>query len=126
MPRRARLVLGIAIALAGLVLTFLPLEVAAVLNRAPKTSPEMINLRASWGGTLMGLGAFVAWLEAVKPWRRFGLGLLGWAMAGIGLARLIGFVLDGGPDTLQWVWLTAEIILAAGCAFGLRKLAASS
>lgn len=126
MPRAARVVVGLALAAFGLILVFLPLQVAAVLNRPPQTSPEVINLRASWGGTLLGLGAFVAWLEAARPWKRFVLGLLMWTMAGIGLARLVGFVLDGGPNALQWLWLGAEIVIAAACGFGLQRLAKRS
>src|SRR5690348_4341902 len=97
-----------------------PLSVAALLGRPHATSPQMINLRATWGGTVLGLGAFIAWVDALRPYKRSVLGLLMWAMAAIGLARATGFVLDGGPDTLQWVWLVAEIVIAAGCAVALR------
>ena len=81
----------------------------------------MINLRASFGGTLLGVGAFLAWLPDLKPWRRTIVGLLMWAMAGIGIARLTGFALDGHPDTRQWIWITAEIILVVGSALALRR-----
>jgi Domain of unknown function (DUF4345) len=122
--RRVRLIAGLSLAAGGLVLALSPLQVAAVLGRAHDTSPQMINLRASWGGSVLGLGAFIAWLESVRPWRRFALALLMWTMIGIGLARALGFALDGGPDTLQWVWLSAEIALATGAALALRSRAA--
>ncbi|NUP08324.1 MAG: DUF4345 family protein [Polyangiaceae bacterium] len=120
MAPRTRFVSGILIAAIGAALVFSPAVVGEALHRPAATQPEMINLRATWGGSLLGIGAFVAWLPAAKPWPRFVLGLLMWAMAGIGVARAIGFVLDGGPDTLQWVWLIAEIAIAAGCAVALR------
>lgn len=116
-----RLVVGLLLAAFGLVLVFSPLRVAEVLHRPPTSQPAMINLRASWGGAVLGLGAFLAWLPALRPWSRTLLGLLGWAMAGVGLARAIGFVLDGGPDGRQWVWLVAEAVIAASCAIVLRR-----
>jgi hypothetical protein len=120
-PARIRLVLGLALAAFGLVMIFSPLEVAEVLKRPPTTKPAMINLRASWGGTVLGLGCFLAWLPALRPWGRTLVGLLGWVMAGVGFARLVGFVLDGGPDGKQWVWLIAEILIAAACAIIVRR-----
>jgi len=100
---------------------FSPLVVADVLRRPAASAPEMINLRATWGGSVLGLGAFIAWLSEARPWKRFILGLLMWMMAGIGLARATGFALDGGPDALQWAWLIAEIVIAAACAIALRR-----
>src|SRR5262245_8863186 len=98
MPRRSLQVgLGLVLVATGGWLISAPLAVAEVLGRPHATSPQMINLRASWGGTVLGLGAFVAWLPALRPFRRALVGLLLWSMAGIGLARAIGFAIDGHP-----------------------------
>ena len=121
MPRRARFVLGLALAAFGLLLVFSPLEVAEVLNRPPGSKPAMINLRATWGGTVLGLGLFLAWLPALRPWGRTLIGFVGWVMAGVGFARLCGFVLDGGPDGKQWTWLIAEILIAIASAIVIRR-----
>ena len=114
--RGAQLLAGVAIVALGVWMVASPLVVAEALGRPSRAASQVINLRASWGGTLLGIGAFVAWLPALRPWRRSLVGLLGWVMAGIGVARAVGFVVDGGPDTLQWVWLVAEVVIAAGCA----------
>jgi hypothetical protein len=114
MPRPRTLV-GLALAAAGVAMIFSPMVVANALGRPHGTQPELINLRATWGGTVLGLGAFVAWLPAGAARRVWIAGLIGWAMAGIGVGRAAGFVLDGGPDTLQWVWLVAEMVIAAAC-----------
>jgi len=119
--RVPRIVAGLAIAGLGIALAFMPLMVAGALSRPHETSSQMINLRASWGGTLLGLGLFVAWLESLRPIRRMLIGLVMWSMVGIAAARLLGFVLDGGPDAAQWVWLILEIILVAVGAFALRR-----
>lgn len=119
--RRVRFLVGLALAAFGLVMIFSPLEVAEVLNRPPTSKPAMINLRASWGGLVLGLGGLLAWLPALRPWRRTVIGALGWVMTGVGFARLCGFVLDGGPDTKQWIWLVGEILIAASCAVLVRR-----
>src|SRR5207302_1337186 len=77
----------------GIVLVFAPIFVADALGRPHDTPTQLINLRASWGGTIAGLGAFVAWLPAWRPWWRVVVGLAMWAMAGVGAARLGGIAL---------------------------------
>lgn len=122
MNRIVRVVLGLAIAGAAIYLIFSPVVVADALGKPHDMPTRMINLRASWGGTLLGIGAFVAWLPALRPYPRALVGLLGWAMAGIGAARLIGFAIDGSPDTRQYIWITAEVAITIACAFGVRRL----
>ena len=119
--RKVTLLLGLAIAVFGAYLSVFPLVTAEALGRPYGEPTQLINLRASFGGTLLGLGAFIAWWPAVKPWKRTILGLLLWAMAGVGVARLLGFVLDGSPDGRQWIWLTAEALIVATCTVLLRR-----
>jgi hypothetical protein len=110
--RNARTALGILLAIAAVYLIFSPLVVASALHRPAETSSQMINLRASWGGTLLGLAAFIGWLPALRPWGRFITALLFFGMLGIGSARVVGFALDGHPNTLQWIWLALEFAIA--------------
>lgn len=49
-----------------------------------------------------------------------------WVMAGVGLARVIGFVLDGPPDTRQLIWIGAEVVIVIACVFGLRAIATAA
>ncbi|MBL0217575.1 MAG: DUF4345 family protein [Myxococcales bacterium] len=122
-PRDLQRVIGGLIVAFGIYLVLSPLTVAAVLERPHETSSQLINLRASWGGPVLGLGAYLLWSPGLRPWARAVLGLLLWSMAGIGLARTIGFIVDGAPDTRQWIWLTLEVAIVIGAAFGLRALA---
>jgi hypothetical protein len=112
---------GAILALAGAVLALRPLIVADAFDLPHTTTTQWINMRASWGGTLMGIGLFVAWLPALRPWWRPVVGLLMWTMAGIGVARLLGFALDGNPDGRQAVWIIAEVVIVIVCALVLRK-----
>ncbi|MEO8554120.1 MAG: DUF4345 family protein [Kofleriaceae bacterium] len=120
--KTVQLVLGLLIVAAGLYLALHPQLVADALGKPNDLPTRTINLRASYGGTLMGIGAFAAWFPGPRPWTRMLLGLLGWAMAGIAVARLIGVALDGSPDTRQYIWITAEIVLAAASVFAIRRL----
>jgi hypothetical protein len=121
MPRKLTIPIGLAIAAFGAYLSIFPEVTANALDRPHDTPTQWINLRASFGGTLLGIGAFIAWLPAVKPYLRAFLGLLGWAMAGIGAARVLGFVIDGSPDSRQWIWIIAEVLIAAACAIIIRR-----
>lgn len=117
-----QVILGLAIIAAGAYLALNPQLVADALGKPNDLPTRTINLRASYGGTLMGIGAFAAWFPGPTPLTRMLLGLLGWAMAGIGVARLIGFALDGSPDTRQYIWITAEVVLSAASVFAIRRL----
>lgn len=116
-----QIVIGLVMVVAGAYLVSAPLVVADALDRPHATSTQLINLRASWGGVVVGLGAFVAWLPALRPWLRSVLGLLMWTMVGVGVARLVGFVIDGHPDTRQWIWIAAEVLIVAACATVLAR-----
>jgi len=111
---------GLVVVVVGAYFVMSPLVVADLLSRPHDTSTQMINLRASWGGTLLGIGAFIAWLPSLHTWLRRIVALLGCAMAGIGVARLIGFAIDGDPDTRQFIWISAEAAIVVICAIVLR------
>jgi hypothetical protein len=120
--RNLLLAAGVVVGAIGAYLVVRPEVVRAALGRHPATTSDWINLRATFGGTLVGLGAFLAWWPAPRPWSRTVIGLLMWAMAGIGLARAIGFALDGSPDTRQYIWIVAEAaIVVIGAALLLRR-----
>ena len=119
--RTARIIVGLALAIAGVVLALHPIWVADQLGKPHDTAPRLMNLRASYGGALLGIGAWLAWVPAFSPWWRPVIGLVGWSMAGVGLARVTGFALDGTPDARQIIWITAEVILAAGSMIALRR-----
>ena len=119
--RTLQVALGILIVAVGGYLALVPEVVRDLLGRRPASSSDWINLRASFGGTLVGLGAFLVWWPAPRPWLRSLLGLLLCAMAGIGIARAIGFVVDGNPDARQLVWIIGEAAIVIVCAALLRR-----
>ncbi len=121
-----RVGIGLVIVIGGVVLIFSPSWVRDTLSRPADTVGERINLRATFGGTLAGLGAFVAHADVFRPWKRVAAKGLLWLMVGVGAARAVGFVLDGRPDAMQWVWLSAEVVLALAAGVFLRRDPVSS
>jgi hypothetical protein len=117
-----RRLVGLALIIVGVYLALHPIVVAQSFGKPYDTAPRLMNLRASYGGAVLGIGAWLAWLPSLRPWWRPLIGLVGWSMAGVGLARLTGFALDGTPDQRQIIWITAEVILAVGSALALRRL----
>ena len=127
MPRTARYLVAALLVAAALWMIAHPLEIARLLSRPQETVSQRINLRATFGGTVLGIALFSAWFPGFAAGGRvLGAGLLGALMAGIAGARRVGFVFDGRPDTLQWVWLVAEILRAIAAAFAVHKLSAPS
>lgn len=118
-----RALVGALLIAFGVFLAVSPLTTASVLARPHETASQMINLRASFGGPLLGIGAFVIWVRALRPYRRAIIGLIGWSMAGIAAARGLGFALDGSPDGRQWLWMSLEVAMALGAVAGLRFVA---
>jgi len=116
-----RLGVGALISAAGAVLVFSPRAVADALGRPYETVSQQINMRASWGGAVLGLGLFALWVAPWKPAGATALRLVACLMVGIGAARVVGFVLDGRPDAMQWFWIVAEVLIAAACGYALAR-----
>ncbi len=125
-PSKPRAALAVVVMAMAVVAIFSPVQVGEALGREATTPSEAINLRATWGGTLLGIGAAIG-LARSETRVRLLLSVLMWITAGIGIARAIGFVLDGGPDQLQWSWLVAEIAIVLVLAWLLhgRRTAAA-
>jgi hypothetical protein len=124
--RPLRWTLGALLLLVGALLVFNPEWVRATFQRPATTVGERINLRASFGGSAVGLGAFVLHCEALRPRGVLLAKLLLWTMVGIGAARVVGFLLDGAPDTTQVVWIVAELALVAASAGYLLRARSGS
>jgi hypothetical protein len=122
--RTIQVTVGVVLIGVGGFLAMSPLAVAEALGRPHDTTSQWINLRASWGGAVIGIAAFIAWLPALRPWWRALIGLVTWSMAGVGFARTIGFALDGTPDDRQLVWISAEAVIVIAGTLGLYLLGA--
>ncbi len=101
-------ILGVIILIIGLSLTFKP----DLFSKLPSliTGYQMIEKRVKWGA-LIGFGLFLIFLTDWTSWRLIVSGLLFGLTAGIIIARLTGFVLDGFFTGQLW-WLLIEFTVA--------------
>ena len=120
MPSKARALVALLVVLVAVGAIFSPQQVAELLDRPSSTLGEQINLRATWGGLLLGVGLAIAFASTSSVGRGV-ISLVLWIMIGVGAARVTGFVLDGIPGAMQWVWLTVEVAIAILCVWILRK-----
>jgi hypothetical protein len=83
----------------------------------PTTADARAELRATYGGFELGVGAFLAWCTLGDA-RRLSAGLLAAACAigGFGVGRAVGIVVDGPELPIFWALLAVE---AAGVTVSL-------
>ena len=125
--RFARGVLGIdALAFLALGLwLFAQPEGLSAVGLAADNPAARIELRATYGGVELGLGAFLAW-TAWGPRSRLRVGLVAsvLTLGGFGAGRALGMLADWPPPGVFWGLLAVEILcVAAGIAawWGLRE-----
>ncbi|MCA9771424.1 MAG: hypothetical protein KC466_03390 [Myxococcales bacterium] len=118
---------GGALGLVLLALPFLtrPLWVAERLGIPAETTGQIINVRATWGGALLGIAGFILVCRHLRPWSHSGAWAVLTVMTGVWFARSIGFVFDGRADRLQWFWWVAELALASLAAVYLFRTGTS-
>lgn len=116
-----RIMIGLLITAAGVVLAFLPHQVGELLGRPTTTNLEIIEARVTVGGLVTGLGLSIMAIRALRPRLVAFATLALWMMVGFGGVRILGFVLDGDPDGKQWFWLAVEAVILVLAATYLRR-----
>ncbi len=83
-----------------------------VTGAAPKLSSPLIDMRATYGGMSVGVGALL-YLLSIHP-NTLRQGLLGvlLLMLGMGGARAYGILVDGSPNLMMYVFLAVELATA--------------
>lgn len=81
-----------------------------VTGAVPDTSSGMIDMRATYGGMSIAVGAMLFLLAGKQRTLRFGLLSVALVLLGMAVTRVVGIVLDGNPNTLMFVYLVAEIV----------------
>jgi hypothetical protein len=108
----------------GIYCFFRPEALAEAAGVSFGTPTGATEIRATYGGLTVALGALAA-LGALSPaWTRQALVTLGAACAGFGLARLAGVVIDGGMTAYTVQALVLEFVTVAVAAALLPRLAA--
>ena len=92
-----------------------------VTGAAPATASGLIDMRATYGGMSVAVGALL-WVSASRPSSRR-IGLLGVLLLLLGMAggRAVGLICDGPANAMMVAYLLLELAGAALAAWLLRR-----
>lgn len=112
---------GLFFALYGTAFTFFPIEMASlVTDGSPSTPSGLIDLRATYGGMSIAMGATILVLGSRAELVSLGLLVVAVVLLAMAGARILGMMLDGTPNTVMYIYLAAELVFAV-CALHLRR-----
>lgn len=80
-----------------------------VTGGSPMTASGMIDLRSTYGGLSLAVGVCLFFLARSQGLLPLGLRAVAIIMGAMASTRVIGFVVDGPPDSMMWTFLAAEI-----------------
>lgn len=93
----------------GLAFTLVPAEMAMLVTGArPEAPSAAVDFRATYGGMTVAVGLALVYLNAIAQ-RRACLVVIIMVLMGMALARALGLVLEGGGNTLMYVYLALEV-----------------
>ena len=95
-----------------------PLVLATYVDLKPVGPQAGSELRAMYGGLIIGFGAIQWRGYRSMAFRSAAIEATGWIFAGVALGRLAG-LLDGALAGLQPVFLLGEVSLALACRFAV-------
>ena len=99
-----------------------PLVLATYVDLKPVGPQAGSELRAMYGGLIIGFGAIQWRGYRSMAFRSAAIEATGWIFAGVALGRLAG-LLDGALAGLQPVFLLGEVCLALACRFAVMHRA---
>ena len=106
----------------GIALMFWPVEILKSVEISFESVTAFADIRADYGGCILGIGIFLAWCASKAPLVRVGLLCTGFTFSGYVTGRLLSLVLDGTPKPIIFT-LTIVEVLGAAAAFGLIPFA---
>jgi hypothetical protein len=71
------------------------------------------DIRATYGGFELGVAAFLFWCAAREDWHHVGLIAATLFVAGFGVGRGVGILLEGGATAFMWSLLAIEVVYTA-------------
>lgn len=92
-----------------------------ITGGVPSTTSGLIDMRATYGGMSLAIGAWLAVAAYKSEWVTAGLLSVLFIMIGMAASRLIGIVVDGSPNPTMWIYLGVEIVAACALLLALRK-----
>ncbi|MDT0594463.1 DUF4345 domain-containing protein [Glaciecola petra] len=106
----------------GLAFTLIPIEMSSfVTDTSPTSSSGIIDMRATYGGMSIAIGLILVFLAKKDSTVHVAMGMLLWLMLGMAFTRVLGMLIDGNPNTIMYIYLGLELVLAFICGFWLSK-----
>jgi hypothetical protein len=114
-------VLSVAFVLVGLAFVFAPGTFADMATgESPRLPSAVTDMRAVSGGVALGIGLFLGLCAARDDWVVPGLMLGALVLACMPVARIIGFLVDGGVTGTQVALAAFEAVAMVLCLLALR------
>ena len=114
MARLLVTVTGIFFLFYGAAFTLFPVEMATlVTGDNPRTASGIIDLRATYGGMSISVGAIILIIAADS--KRLALALLITAIVLLAMAagRVLGMLTDGSANAIMYLYLAMELVVSA-------------
>lgn len=109
--------------LVGLSFLLFPATMANfVTGTAPKTASGLIDMRATYGGALLGFGIVLQFLNSKSETRRHGLYALIAVLGGMAFGRMAGMLMDGPANAMMYVNLIYELFFVGASLKALRQM----
>ena len=113
-PRLASMLVwiaGLVFVLYGMAFALAPVEMAAwATGDAPDTPSAVIDMRATYGGMSIALGATILLLGLRASTLSLALLIIAIVLLAMAVTRLIGMVVDGTPNATMIIYLVLEIV----------------
>lgn len=107
----------------GLAFALAPTDMARlVTGDAPGTASGIIDLRATYGGMSIAVGAGILLLGRRRSTIRLALSITAIVLFAMAATRCLGFVVDGSPNAIMWIYLISEIVGGALALYARQAL----
>tara|TARA_B100000959_G_scaffold278999_1_gene338396 strand:- start:298 stop:681 length:384 start_codon:yes stop_codon:yes gene_type:complete len=83
------------------------------------------DIRATYGGFELGVAAFLFWCAYREDWQHIGLIAATLFVAGFGVGRGVGILVEGGATAFMWSLLAIEVAYTACAVWRLTHAAES-
>jgi len=104
----------------GLYFLILPQQAAAAIDLAMPTATARTDVRATYGGMVLGIAVFFAWAAWKPGMVEAGLWSMLLVYGGLALGRLVAIGSGERPESLMWIFLGIEVAVAVASAFLLK------
>lgn len=91
-----------------------------ITGTLPQAANAVTDLRAMYGGMLLGIGVFFGVCAGRPAWVRPGLLALVLLLASVAGGRIVGMAMDGTPNGFMYLLLAAELAVASLALVALR------